>query len=322
MRCLFHNGPGRSEVLALNDFAAIFGTSPAEIPGECRRMIKECNFRYRKIAGPERDRILLDVLKRIDSGAFSKSGKDAKARWEKGWSENRDSFIHSGGDLSALVPKYIRPKQPVRLYQNYVEPEDPQFEYNWYQVFSRWLFKKYLADCSAIYEFGCGPGHNLAVLAELYPDRSIVGLDWASASQDIIREMSRVHGWRLEGRNFDFFSPDRNVIIAKNSVVLTIGGLEQTGSNHGAFIEYLLAMGPKLVIHIEPICEWYAEDNLLDYAAMKYHRSRNYLEGLPELLKRHEDAGRLQVIKRQRSYFGSLYHDGYSQLIWKPIEKA
>ena len=29
--------------------------------------------------------------------------------------------------------------------------------------------------------------------------------------------------------------------------------------------------------------------------------------------------GRVEILKRKRSHFGSLYLEGYSQLIWRPV---
>jgi SAM-dependent methyltransferase len=318
--------PGRlatyPQELTLDDFARLFGISVNEMPDDCRTLIAQGDFRYRKLESEERDQAPLEVLKRIDSGQFSVAGREGKTRWETGWSENFKSFMEHGHDLAQLVPKYIRPHQPLRLDQGYIVPSDPAFESQWYEVFRLWLFKTYVQDMETVYEFGCGSGFNLAALAQLYPEKRFYGLDWATASKDIVNELARTFGWNMTGLLFDFFAPDENVKIADNSAVLTIGALEQTGKDYEAFLQYLLQGRPSLCINIEPIVELYDENNLVDYAAIRFHRMRNYWEGFPNRLKELERAGRVEILKMKRSYFGSLFLEGYSQTIWRPTGKA
>lgn len=304
--------------LQCEDFATLFGTTVDALPEACLAMIARYDLRYRPIKGEERDRVLLDVLKRIESGQFSTAGKDGRPRWEKGWEENLQSFKKQGKDLSNLVPKYIRPFQPVRLYRNYVMPVDENFELNWYEIFRQWLFRTYFKDVETIYEFGCGSGFNLAALATLYPKKQFYGLDWATASRDIVNELATTFGWKMKGLLFDFFSPDENVKIEDNSAVLTIGALEQTGRDYEPFLQFLLKTSPMLCLHVEPIVEWYDENHLIDYAAIKFHKKRNYWEGFPNRLKELESEGKVEILKTKRSHFGSLYLEGYSQLVWRP----
>ena len=304
--------------LGLEDFARLFGTSVDALPESCRALIVEGDFRYRVLVGEERDQTVLDVLKRVDSGQFTTAGKEGRGRWEKGWAENLEGFRKSGRDLSELVPKYIRPLQAIRLDQNYVMPRDPNFELKWYEIFQRWLFTTYFQEAKIVYEFGCGSGINLAALATLYPDKCYVGLDWAAASKEIADEMAQAYGWNMKGQQFDFFHPDKSITIDKGATVLTVGALEQTGRNHEAFLEYLLEMSPGLCVNIEPIVEWYDENQLVDHAAIKFHRQRKYWEGFAGRLKQLEEEGRVEILKAKRSYFGSLYLEGYSQVIWRP----
>ena len=306
--------------LTLEDFARMFGVPASDISDECRKLIDEHDFRYRALTGEDRDALLLQVLKRIDSNQLSRAGKGAQERWEKGWAENRDSFFEGGRELALaqLIPKYVRAGQPLRIDRRYVETADPNFELHWYRVFTLWLFQTYLADVNTVYEFGCGSGFNLAALAKLYPDKKYYGLDWAQASVDIADQLGKTYGWDMHGRLFDFFAPDRGLRIEENSAILTIGALEQTGTDYGAFMEYLLDSSPKICIHIEPIIEWYDENNLVDYAGIRFLQKRKYWSGFPKQLKELERKGQVEIVKSKRSYFGSLYVEGYSQLIWRP----
>lgn len=197
--------------LKLEDFARLFGTTIDDIPDDCRKLIAQYDFRYRTLEGDERDQVLLSVLKRIDSGQVGVAGKEGKTRWEKGWLENLKNFLEHDHHLSKLVPKYIRPNQPLRLNQNYVMRSDPDFKLNWYEIFRLWLFRAYFQDVGAVYEFGCGSGFNLAALAQLHPEKQFYGLDWAAVSIDIVNELAKAYGWNMKGLLFDLFSPDQNL---------------------------------------------------------------------------------------------------------------
>ena len=315
---LKHNNHMTNSVLTLEEFARLLGTTSDSISANCRSLIDKHDFRYRILNIEERDQVLLEVLKRIESEQFSLAGKAGKERWEKGWAENRDGFLKGAGDPAELIPKYIRPGQHVRIDQQYATTADPNFEFNWYEIFRLWLFQTYLADVDTVYEFGCGSGFNLAALAKLYPDKKYYGLDWVQASVDIANELGKTYGWDMHGQLFDFFAPDRELRIEENSAVLTIGALEQTGTDYGAFMEYLLDASPKLCIHIEPIIEWYDENNLVDYAGIRFLQKRKYWSGFPKQLEELERKGQAEIVRSRRSYFGSLYVEGYSQLIWRP----
>lgn len=305
--------------LTQQDFADFFGTTVEALSDECRQLIEQYNFNYRVLSNEEHEDCLSRVLERIDSNEFSVAGPSGKARWDKGWGENLEAFVSGGHDLSALMPKYYRSGQPLRLRQQYIVPEDPYFETKWYEIFRLWIFKTYLNEVDNIYEFGCGSGFNIATLAELYPDKEIHGLDWVEASKDIVEEMRRVHGSKTFGHVFDFFHPDQNLKIADNSAVVTIGGLEQIGTNNGKFLEYLMDSAPALVVHVEPILDWYDPSNPIDDAAVRFHKKRNYLEGYLGRLYDLEKTGRIEILKKKRAFFGSLYLEGWSQLIWRPV---
>lgn len=304
--------------LGVDEFASLFGTPTAALPEAARRTIAEADFSFRVLDGVARDRVLLDVFRRIDSGQLSLAGPDGRPRWESGWGENLAAFVQSGGDVAGLVPRYIRPGQPLRLAQHYVDVVDPQFELNWYRVFRAWLVQTHLTGFDHIFEFGCGSGHNLPVLARANAGARVVGLDWADASCEIAERLRAATGLRIEGRRFDFFHPDAALEIPDNSAVLTVGALEQTGTDHVAFIDFLVRKRPRLCVHVEPIVEWYDADDLVDYAAIRFMQVRRYLAGLPATLARLEAEGKIEILTERRAHFGSLFIEGYSQLMWRP----
>ena len=216
------------------------------------------------------------------------------------------------------MPKYLHPLKPVRLWQNFIQPYDPNFEYNWVRIYQRWIYETYLSEVPTIVEFGCGSGINLIEYGRLHPEKKYVGLDWATASVDIVNTLAEKYGWDMKGRVFDFFNPDESFEIEEGSGVITVGGLEQTGRNYEDFLQYLLRQSPAVCFHGEPVVEWYDDDSLFDYTAIRFHKTRNYWQGFHDRLRELESQGKVEILKEQRGRFGNTYIEGYSHTVWRP----
>jgi SAM-dependent methyltransferase len=308
--------------LTLDDFARSFGTNIEDIPNDCRKLITKTDFKYRLLVGKERDKVILDVIKKIESDKQIIGAEERQGVWAKGWAENLEDFIKSGYNLNKLIPRFIRPNQVVRLNRNYIKPINPNFELDYFSVFRLWLFKKYLKWFESIYEFGCGTGFNLTVLAQLYPEKKLHGLDFVPSSVDLVNKIGEVYSWKMTGHLFDMLSPDENFEIGDNSAIFTIGTVEQLASNFEAFLQFLLKHSPALCIHVEPTIELYDESNLIDYLAIKFHRKRGYTEHFLTRLRELEAQNEIEILKVKRLFFGSLYMEGYTCMIWKPKRRG
>jgi len=308
--------------VTLEDFARSFGTTVEDIPDDCRELIAKTDFKCKILEGEERDKVILDVLKKIETDQQIIGAEERQTTWEKGWEENLQDFIKSGYDLNKLVPKFIRPNQAVRLDQNYIMPSNPNFELDYFSIFRLWLFRKYLEEFDSVYEFGCGTGFNLVALAQLYPEKKLHGLDFVPSSRDLVNKIGEVHGWNMTGYLFDMLSPDESFKIESNSAIFTIGAVEQLASNFEAFLQFLLKCSPGLCIHVEPTIELYDENKLVDYLAMKFHRKRGYTENYLTRLRELEAQNEIEILKVKRLFFGSLYMEGYSYMIWRPNRGA
>lgn len=312
------NKQAKQQDLTADDFGLLFGTSTEEVALHCEELIQKGDFRYDIIAGKHKEQIIIQVLERIFSTDLVKAGEERQIDWEQGWKENLDEFIASGYDLNKLVPKYFKKNVPARLNLEYIMPVSPDFVFAYTHVYRHWLFRKYFRDVENIYEFGCGPAYHLAYLAQLYPDKRLFGLDWATSSQEIIKNLARHFKWKIEGHRFDFFKPQPNFSLKKNSAILTFGALEQVGGNHGPFIELLLKNRPSICVNVECLSELYDSDNLLSYLALKYHQKRNYLSGYLTTLQRLERENKIEIIKFHYHKFGNLFDDALSYVIWMP----
>jgi len=207
----------------------------------------------------------------------------------------------------------------VRWNQKFIKPASKNFEYNMLGVILDWVFDKYIRNAGAVYEFGCGTGHNLVRARKLNPAAILWGLDWAVSSQAIIRKLALERSdSKLFAHRFNFFNPDMDFLVEKDAVVYTVASLEQIGTEFDKFITYLLSNKPKLCIHVEPIAELLDENNLLDYLSIKYFKKRNYLDGFLTYLRQLESKGDIKILKAQRNYIGSFFIEGYSVVVWIP----
>ena len=282
-------------------FEKMFG-GPLDL--KTRDEIHQHDWRYEVVSN--HDAIILDLLKRIERKDFSIVGQNNE-RWQAGWSENLAEFRKTG-DIKALEPKYLRPSKYLRLNSQFIEPVDPMFERNWYRVFRGWFARRYLSQYDGIYEFGCGSGHNLAFLAQEFPDKMLCGFDWSPAAVEIARELANVFPNILGGERFDFFDPYGAYGWPPNTAVLTIGALEQTGTRWRPFINFLRRTRPAMCFHIEPMLGWYNPNNLVDWTAIKIHEARGFWSGFDVF-----------PLHKHRTGFGSLLLEGYSQFHWSPM---
>lgn len=309
----------QQEKFCQKDFEALLGESPGTLFQDCRELIDSHNFRYDILQGTAREEVFLRVLKTLEQD-LEVAGKHRKQRWEDGWAENLREFQRTGYDLGALVPKFVRPQEIIRLQGEYIRPDSDQFETSFVKILRHWMFKKWFHSVDHIYEFGCGTGHNLVDAAFLFPERSLYGTDWSPSSQAILRLLKEQYGFNIIGQEFDMLAPDDSLKLCPRSGVFTIGAMEQLGTDYQAFLTYLLKQRPDICVHVETLYELYDQQILFDYVAAKYLEKRQYLRGLLGTLKAFAREGRLQILATVRT-FGSLYHDGYSMVIWKPLEE-
>lgn len=303
--------------LRQEDFEDLFEEPLETLFPECRELVENLDFRHDVLQGSSREEVFLRVLKTLDQD-LEVAGKHRKQRWEDGWAENLSDFQSNAYDLAALTPKFVRPHEIIRLRGEYIRPRSPQFEANFVKVLRHWMFKKWFHSVERIYEFGCGTGHNLIDAAILFPGRLLYGLDWSQASQSILRLMKEQHGFNIVGREFDMLEPDESFSLGPRSGVFTVGAMEQLGCQYHAFLNYILAQCPHICVHVETLYELYDQTALFDYVAAKYLEKRKYLRGFLETLETFDREGCIQILGTFRT-FGSLYHDGYSLVVWKPL---
>jgi hypothetical protein len=309
----------RVEILDSARFAAAFGVPAERLPAQCETIIDREDFSYEVLLGEERDRVILDVLKRLESDTQKVGAPERRDVWERGWREALTEYVHGNFSPIKLVPKFIRKNQIARVNKQYVRPANPNFELRCVEVLREWMFREFFSDVDEVHEFGCGTGFNLVSLAKVFPDKRLFGSDFVPASIELVNETAKHLDLRLSARLFDMISPPDDYAMAPGSGIFTFGALEQLASQFERFLRFLIDRHPGICVHVEPTVELYDENNVVDYLAIRFHRKRGYTEGLLPRLQKLAADRQIELLRVVRTNFGSLMMEGYNLLIWRPL---
>lgn len=261
---------------------------------------------YRYLDRKETENAIIHILETLLDDSIPYSGKHRRNQWEKGWAEN----LESGNG----VPKYFGKHKVQRLNGRLITSDDPNFERDQLYTIVDAVAKKYMAGMDAIMEFGCGTGHNLWRMEKANPSAVKVGFDWAKSAVEMVRAQG------FQAARFDFFNPRKGTVtMLPDTGVYTVAALEQTGTDFKRFVSFLLKSKPAVVVNIEPIPEMLDSTKLLDYLSIRYMHKRKYLRGYADYIEELERKGKVKILEKRRSGIGSLFIDGYSILVWKPI---
>lgn len=132
----------------ISDFSHSFGVEENDFSSSCKKLIKTIDFSYREINGDELENLTLKVLKHIDNDNQIIGAKNRRDVWEKGWQENLIELRNSNYNEAKLIPKFIRPNNPIRLNKKYVIPNNPEFELDFVRIYRQWFLEYYFSGQS------------------------------------------------------------------------------------------------------------------------------------------------------------------------------
>jgi len=275
----------------------------------------DCDMRYEIFTQEEKEDHIIRILEDIKSNHFSPPGKD---KWKSGWEQNLEEYKNSN-DLKDLVPKYRGIDTICRMDGEFVKPQSETFETDLYTAFHQWTAVTYFEYCDHIFEFGCGTGINLKTFADRYPQKYLHGLDWVQPSVDSVNLLGTNESIRARGHLFNMFEPDYTLDVPEKSAFYTFHALEQLGENYNPFLDFILAKKPKIIVHFEPIVEFYNIMDAFDYTAVKFHNLRKYLKGYYKALEDLQKTGKIRILKSYRNRFGSYYQESSAIVVWEII---
>lgn len=219
------------------------------------------------------------------------------AVWDAAWAERQAAFEESG-DIADLAPNYYAPEELEKVIQLRDQLMAPAFE-----------------EADTIWELGCGSGYHLAQMVLEHKQHRFAGFDSSSAALNCIRAVNRELGTDIGMWEWNMRRPPY-VLHTPTTAVLTIGALEQVGSDFRPFLDSMRQLQPTRVVNIEPLIELYDEHNLEDWLAAEYHRRRGYLQGYLTALRRLEEQGSVEILEVRKG-FGNIDHIGHSHVVWR-----
>lgn len=305
-----------SKFITSDEFERVIGE---KISDKVRNHVESSNFCYDELSEKETNELINSIRVEIKKD-LPVSGRSRRDAWENGWSENRKMLENHGGERS-LIPRYFGKFPFVRWDGRIVRAISENFEYNMLVALELQIFGRTMRDASKIYELGCGTGHNMLRARAVNPAARIVGLDWTRSSQEILGRLNDLCILTCEASNFDFLNPDISLDL-NDSTVYSIAALEQIGESHDKLVDFLVEKSPKVCIHLEPIVELMdSENNELDKLCSDYCMKRKYLSGFLTRLRNLQAEGKVEIIEEKRNSIGSLFIEGYSLVIWKPVSE-
>jgi len=298
----------------------MFRVEPADLPDSVKARIRAADLGWRPADRAELSEYVLGFLRLLEEGSLSRTREENLAAFERGWGENLRLLqcAAPGGYEEALRQKYFRDSKFLRYDKDLIISENPQLEYQAFVIARLCLFHSYLRSASVVCELGSGSCGNLLLFSQEFPEAELIGLDWTKASSAIAAELDRTLPSSFTGHRFDMTAPDPAIRLPAGAAIMSIHAFEQLGSDFAPILEYIFAARPSIVLHYEPILEFYDDRNLLDHLAIRYSRKRNYLQGFYTRLHELERAGRCAVLAAFRPDLGGVLHEA-AVIVWKPV---
>lgn len=303
--------------IALDDFCRMFNCTQENLPEQLVSGIEGINTTYRKATLEEFEEYLLHVLGRLANPYILRTRDENLEAFENGWRENLEQIQSGGISAARLKPKYFRPNKFLRYDNKLIVSENLNLEHDLFTMARYLIFSRYISSYDYIYELGCGSCQNLLMLSELFPSKNLYGLDWTTASSEIAKYLAKALNRNIEGIVFDMANPSSKVPLRHGSAVITVHALEQIGTRHENLLSFIIDSRPGIVVHYEPILEFYDEDNVLDQLALVYSQKRNYLSGFYTRLCKLQEMGKVEILEARRPYLGGVIHES-SLIIWRP----
>lgn len=239
---------------------------------------------------------------------------DRQQVWDSGWKEALDNYTRNG----SLIAGFTHPTTLVNIDGVYFRPIDSNFEVNYQALVRSYVLDKYFGDCAAFLEFGAGTGINLVAAAETLPFARIIGSDFVPAAVQLHKAIATKTGLPIESYLFDMRSPSKDHAFPKGSSVLTYGSVEQLGNNFQQFLDFLLEIQPKIVVHLETDSSFLDDRKLPDFISKSYAEARGYPDQFLGGLQKMQDEDRINIVTAERSIAHPGLTPGNNLVVWAP----
>lgn len=256
----------------------------------------------------------LESLELLQRRWSSVDDEERQKVWDEGWREAFNNYQQDG----SLVAGFTHPTTMVNVDGTYFRPIDSNFEINYQALIRSYVLDTYFEDCTAFIEFGSGSGINLVAAAKRLPSVRIIGSDFVPAAVELHNAIAAKTGYPIESYLFDMRAPISHHAFPKGSSVLTYGSVEQLGNNFQPFLDFLLEMQPKVVVHVETDSSFLLDGKLPDFIAKSYSEVRGYPNQFLGRLLEMQNEERIRIVTTERSVAYPGLTPGNNLFVWVP----
>ena len=174
---------------------------------------------------------------------------------------------------------------------------------------------------SAVAELGCGYGSVILALARkaAFQDVPYFAADFTTTGPELAQLIAQNESIKLTTGRADLrASPITDLDIPGGALIYTAYAAQYVEHLTDAFIEGLVRLQPKAVVHIEPVYEHCDPATLLGLLRQRYIQANGYNRNLSTILRDHEARGSLEIIRDSSPGFGPNPLLPASVIAWVP----
>ena len=173
----------------------------------------------------------------------------------------------------------------------------------------------------SVVELGCGYGSLLLALARrpALEGRRLTGGELTESGLALLRILAKNANIAVTAGRCDLSAtPVTALAVEPESLVFTSYAAFYQPEVHVSFVDALLALRPRVVVHIEPCYEHCAQTSLLGLLRRRYIEVNDYNRNLATLLRSEEARGKLSVVEERKAEFGMNPLLAASVIAWAP----
>jgi hypothetical protein len=174
---------------------------------------------------------------------------------------------------------------------------------------------------SALVELGCGYGSVMLGLARkaAFQDMPYFAADFTTTGPELAQLIARNESIELTTGRADLRGPAvTDIEIPDASVIYTAYAAQYVEPLGDSFVEGILKLNPKVVVHVEPVYEHCDPTTLLGLLRQRYIEANGYNRNLSTILHDHEAKGSLDIIRDSPPGFGPNPLLAASVIAWVP----
>jgi hypothetical protein len=173
---------------------------------------------------------------------------------------------------------------------------------------------------SSIVELGAGFGNIILNIAKkIDKNIGIYAAEYTQNGQKLINEVAINDKIHISVGGCDFETGQiKNISVPNNSCVITSYASHYVPVLDSKFIDSIVDLKPKVVIHFEPVYE-HCDDSLYGLLRKRYIEINDYNTNLMTLIREKQSAGELEILKENPCVFAINPLLSISVIVWKPI---